>query len=496
MPKDKPVLTPLRHAAKDSDTQNLFNRNLLQLPATSPRTLRTPSPKSPKHFVFQSPSPSSHTCRSPHRISYSTPSQKFNKTKSPTSPYQGDRFIPHRSSTNTDLAHYMIVNQEMDESESSSSYQDHLNTVLLEGKSPARNSILSFASKNKFVCCKSLENIYEKPENSPCKPREIDSSANRILDAPELIDNFYLNLLDWSVKNVVAVALSDVCYLFDMDRDCILRLCKPNIAARHNYISSVSFREDGNCIGIGQSSGHLQIWDIESQKLLRTIYEAHSPILSLSWNSPILSSGMDDGSLCHLDSRLPHAVIGTIAAHSNIVCGLKWSGDGRYMASGGNDNCVNIWDHNCMTSPQPVLSFPHQSAVKALSWCPWQDSILATGGGSNDKAIHVWSIPSGKKVHYKLTDSQITSLLWSNGHREILSGHGPSDNSLSLWKYPTFDSVGQLKGHTARIINLAISPDESYVASISGDETLRLWKCFKPKKKKETFTHGMFLTIR
>jgi cell division cycle 20-like protein 1 (cofactor of APC complex) len=32
-----------------------------------------------------------------------------------------------------------------------------------------------------------------------------------------------------------------------------------------------------------------------------------------------------------------------IEAHKQEVCGLKWSFDGKYLASGGNDNKLKIW---------------------------------------------------------------------------------------------------------------------------------------------------------
>ena len=51
--------------------------------------------------------------------------------------------------------------------------------------------------------------------------------------------------------------------------------------------------------------------------------------------------------------------------------------------------------------------------------------------------------------------------------------------------------VADLKGHTARIIQLAASPDCSTVASLGADETLRIWRCFdsgKDKKQKPTRT--------
>ena len=38
----------------------------------------------------------------------------------------------------------------------------------------------------------------------------------RVLDAPKMVDDFYLNLLDWSPHNVLAIALENYAYLMDV----------------------------------------------------------------------------------------------------------------------------------------------------------------------------------------------------------------------------------------------------------------------------------------
>ena len=49
------------------------------------------------------------------------------------------------------------------------------------------------------------------------------------------------------------------------------------------------------------------------------------------------------------------------------VCGLSWSQDGSTLASGGNDNTVQIWAAG-HRSTQPLHSITaHQSAVKVRS---------------------------------------------------------------------------------------------------------------------------------
>ena len=84
-----------------------------------------------------------------------------------------------------------------------------------------------------------------------------------------------------------------------------------------------------------------------------------------------------------------HHQVGLVNGHQQEVCGLAWSPDGRTLASGGNDNVLNLWSAvaggcHSEATPQFALS-EHCAAVKAVAWCPWQSSILATGGGTADR---------------------------------------------------------------------------------------------------------------
>lgn len=45
--------------------------------------------------------------------------------------------------------------------------------------------------------------------------RYLPTSAERILDAPDIINDYYLQLLDWNSNNILAVALSSELYLWN-----------------------------------------------------------------------------------------------------------------------------------------------------------------------------------------------------------------------------------------------------------------------------------------
>jgi cell division cycle 20, cofactor of APC complex len=173
------------------------------------------------------------------------------------------------------------------------------------------------------------------------RSRKIATQPERVLDAPGMVDDFYLNLLSWSVQNVVAVALAENTYIWRADSGDVVQVGE---APEGTYVSSVDFSNDGSFLGVGVGSGDVELWDVESGQKLRSMGGHQAQIAALSWHGHILSSACGDGSIWHHDVRVARHKVMELLGHSGEVCGLKWRADGELLASGGNDNVVNIWD--------------------------------------------------------------------------------------------------------------------------------------------------------
>jgi cell division cycle protein 20 (cofactor of APC complex) len=159
---------------------------------------------------------------------------------------------------------------------------------------------------------------------------------------------------------------------------------------------------------------------------------------------------------------------------------MEWRADGAQLATGANDNLVNIWDARSLAAPK-FTKTNHRAAVKALSWCPWQSNLLATGGGSNDRQIYFWNTTTGARINHIPTDSQVTSLRWSTHYKEIVSSGGFPDNSLSIWSYPSGVKNMEVPAHESRVLHSCLSPDGQMLATAAADESLKFWKIFEKK---------------
>lgn len=199
----------------------------------------------------------------------------------------------------------------------------------------------------------------------------------------------------------------------------------------------------------------------------------------LSWNGAILSSGSRDTFIIHHDVRIAENQVALLHGHQQEVCGLRWSDDCTQLASGANDNVLNVWEEG-RTEPRLRLDH-HTAAVKALAWCPWQSGLLASGAGSADRSIKVWNTRSGTCLSSTDTGSQVGSLVWSRTHKELVSCHGYSQNQLILWRYPAMTPMAELLGHTERVLFMSLSPDGETVVSAAADERLRFWRVWPAK---------------
>ena len=322
------------------------------------------------------------------------------------------------------------------------------------------------------------------------RKRKIAKVPFKVLDAPALADDFYLNLVDWSAQNVLAVGLGSCVYLWSACTSKVTKLC--DLQEVEDTVTSVSWTQKGSHLAIGTNRGEVQIWDTVKCEKVRIMSGHGARTGTLAWCGPTLASGSRDRSIFLRDVRAEQQYFARLGAHKQEVCGLKWSFDEpSHLASGGNDNKLLVWD--IKNHSQPVHKFAeHSAAVKAIAWSPHQHGLLASGGGTADRCIRFWNTLSGAGLNCIDTGSQVCNLSWSKNCNEIVSTHGYSLNQIVVWKYPTMSKVATLTGHTYRVLYLAMSPDGSTIVTGAGDETLRFWQVFPgPRSDDKSSATGM-----
>jgi cell division cycle protein 20 (cofactor of APC complex) len=157
--------------------------------------------------------------------------------------------------------------------------------------------------------------------------RKIPSQPCRILDAPDLVDDYYLNLISWSADNILAVALAHCVYLWNAGSGEIQHLT--TIEGDDDYVTSVAWCTipgQSKYLGIGTNSHKVQLWDTQASRLVRTLRGHSGRVASMAWNQHWLSSGGRDSMIIQHDVRSANHVVARYKAHEQEVCGLKWNG--------------------------------------------------------------------------------------------------------------------------------------------------------------------------
>ncbi len=281
------------------------------------------------------------------------------------------------------------------------------------GKSGAKTKILSLQTEGlrtpdaslkggmPALCSPSKQSDRAK---KPAANRHIPLAPEKILDAPELMDDYYLNLLDWSSSNVLAVALGQTVYLWNAATGSIEQLCETQ--REDDHVTSVAWSPDGAHLAVGTNHAEVQLWDAAGLRQVRSMRSHRARVGALAWSGHVVSSGSRDSAIVHNDVRAAQHAAGRLeGAHTQEVCGLRWSPGGAQLASGGNDNLLHIWDAGG-SAPRHRLAH-HQAAVKALAWSPHQANLLASGGGTADRKICFWNTATGALQQEVDTGSQV-----------------------------------------------------------------------------------------
>lgn len=189
-------------------------------------------------------------------------------------------------------------------------------------------------------------------------------------------------------------------------------------------VSCMAWHPDGQCLASGGHDGQLKIWDIGN----RSPATPESPTGPASPVSPDSAGGAGSpvapGSAC----------VRRISAHAGPIWSMAWAAHVGFLASGGSDACVKIWDLSAdppkseevdqeatsEEAPLFTLSLSRNNAalfIYAVAWAPHTELLSA---GSSDGRVRTWKMHRPANGQAQLTSlrnfgglASVRSLSWS-----------------------------------------------------------------------------------
>ena len=248
-------------------------------------------------------------------------------------------------------------------------------------------------------------------------------------------------------------------------------VCKLNGHTR--WVQSLAFSPSGEFLISSSDDGRVLRWDLKHAKqpieptLLRH-YASPVSAVAISPDGKRVAIGTWDGVLeiCQVNDG---SQVRELEGHSETVTSIDFHPTNKYLASGGADDRLILWD---VSSGEEILTF-HQGNeydVMTVDFHP-RGTNLVTGDGENQ--IKIWDADTGSESEtLPGHTATVSSAAYSPNGRMIISGDW--DNSLLLWDATTGKCLNRLPGHTGDITAVLFASNE-FIISSSEDKTVRIW---------------------
>ena len=158
---------------------------------------------------------------------------------------------------------------------------------------------------------------------------------------------------------------------------------------------------------------------------------------------------------------------GRFTGHDGEVFSLALSQDGRWIASGGSDAAIRLWEAGTAKCVRTLTG--HTAAVKSIALSP-DGRFLISGG--EDQCIFYWDMSTGEILRqFEGQMGSVECVSLSPDGQWALSGGW----EFKLYEVAQGRPLRVFEGHSADVTAICWSTDGRYTMSASSDETVRMW---------------------
>ncbi|RMY47849.1 hypothetical protein D0865_08434 [Hortaea werneckii] len=168
--------------------------------------------------------------------------------------------------------------------------------------------------------------------------------------------------------------------------------------------------------------------------------------------------------------RLNYVPYMTLKGHKRGVAQVKFSPDGKWIASCSADASIKIWD-----SQTGALIHTLEGHLAGISTIAWSPDSKVVASGSDDKMIRLWDVTTGKCMPSPLVGhhNYVYSLAFSPKGNMLVSGS--YDEAVFLWDVRTARLMRSLPAHSDPVSGVDFVRDGTLIASCASDGLIRIW---------------------
>ncbi len=158
-------------------------------------------------------------------------------------------------------------------------------------------------------------------------------------------------------------------------------------------------------------------------------------------------------------------------AHTDEIFAMRFSRDGRYLASCSADRFVKVFE---VASGKWLRSFEgHTHHVLGVAWSADGRQLSSSGA---DKVIKVWNTQTGEQQRtIQGFGKEVTAILYvGDSPDQVVACSG--DASIQVKNTSNGNNVRNLPGASDFVYSIAVSADGKWIAAGGQDSIVRVWK--------------------
>ncbi|KAG0272577.1 hypothetical protein BGZ95_011672, partial [Linnemannia exigua] len=250
-----------------------------------------------------------------------------------------------------------------------------------------------------------------------------------------------------------------------------VRFCELPWIKEDQPIESCAVSPDGKTFATGLWNGDICIYNIATWVKAHLLHGHKQRVESLAF-SPSgfqLLSGSGDKTvrLWNCKTGLTDCILEN---HTGAVKAVTFSPSGKQMASASDDCTVRLWD--AQTGAALFVLEDHTDCVTGIAYSPDGNTVVSC---SKDELIRMFDTCSGKLSQKSQTCyERYECIAYSSDGQKIIVGS--SIGILGLWKTDVNGPIIKWHGHDLGVSSVQFSPNDEWILSTSGDNTVKLWE--------------------